>query len=84
MVVNDASADQRFENNPLVVGDPNIRFYAGAPLVTNGGEAIGTLCIIDTKPREISASDMETLQFMARQVMALLERRALELKTAKD
>ncbi len=80
MVVNDASADQRFANNPLVLGDPNIRFYAGAPLITNGGEAIGTLCIIDTRPREIAASDMETLQFMARQVMALLERRALELQ----
>lgn len=83
MVVNDASADERFAQNPLVVGHPNIRFYAGAPLITNGGEPIGTLCIIDTQPREIVASDMETLQFLARQVMALLERRAAELRSAE-
>jgi DNA-binding response OmpR family regulator len=75
MVVNDASADPRFSANPLVTGNPNIRFYAGAPLVTGNGEAIGTLCVIDAEPREISGAQIEELRFLARQVMQKLEER---------
>ena len=82
MVINDATRDERFATNPLVTGDPNIRFYAGAPLVSAGGQALGTLCVIDTQPRELDAKQVETLQFLARQVMEKLEerRRALALK----
>ncbi len=82
MVVNDAAQDTRFAGNPLVTGDPNIRFYAGAPLVTESGQALGTLCVIDMQPHELDAKQIETLQFLAKQVMAKLEerRRALALK----
>ncbi len=73
MVVPDASADPRFRDNPLVTGDPHIRFYAGAPLLTPSGEALGTLCVIDRQPRELSAKERETLSLLARQVMAQLE-----------
>ncbi len=79
MVVRDASIDPRFTANPLVTGEPNIRFYAGAPLVTSSGHALGTLCVIDSTPREVLPKDLETLQFMAAQVIALLEERAARL-----
>ncbi|RCW64440.1 GAF domain-containing protein [Pseudorhodoferax soli] len=75
MVVQDAQADPRFENNALVTGDPNIRFYAGAPLVTSAGHALGTLCVIDTVPRGITAAQMEELEFLANQVIAAMEAR---------
>ena len=74
-VVPDALDDPRFATNPLVTGDPNIRFYAGAPLVTTAGEAIGTLCVIDTQPREIAPEALEQLEFMARQVVNMMEQR---------
>lgn len=79
MVVNDATLDARFVHNPLVTGDPNIRFYAGAPLVTASGHALGTVCVIDTKPRELDAARLETLQFMAQQVVVMLEERAKKI-----
>ena len=61
LVVEDASSDQRFVDNPLVRGDPNIRFYAGFPLRGPGGHAVGTLCVIDQRPRSFSEEDIETL-----------------------
>lgn len=78
-VVNDASKDARFESNPLVVGDPSIRFYAGAPLVTSNGQALGTVCVIDREPREIAPEKLAELQFFAQQVIVMLEARAAAL-----
>lgn len=75
MVVHDATRDERFATNPLVTGDPNIRFYAGAPLVSAGGHRLGTICVIDRVPRELDAQQLETLQFLSGQVMRRLEER---------
>ena len=63
LVIPDALADERFANNPLVTGKPRIRFYAGVP-IRIGGEAIGTLCLIDTKPREPSEEELRLLEDM--------------------
>lgn len=77
LIIRDASLDPRFAENPFVVGDPKIRFYAGMPLVTSEGDSIGTLCAVDTKPRDFSAADMETLSDLAQMVMSELELRRL-------
>lgn len=58
----DAALDPRFADNPLVVGDPHIRFYIGAPLALPGGAKVGTLCLIDTQPREFDALDHALLR----------------------
>jgi sigma-B regulation protein RsbU (phosphoserine phosphatase) len=74
-VVENAAADPRFSSNPLVTGDPGIRFYAGAPLVTSTGAALGTVCVIDHEPRTLEPRQLELLQFLAQQVVARLEQR---------
>lgn len=76
LIIPDASADERFNNHPLVTGDPKIRFYAGAPLLTREGHMLGALCVVDTRPRELEAGQMADLQFMAQQVLVMLESRA--------
>ncbi|MCZ8293554.1 MAG: EAL domain-containing protein [Hylemonella sp.] len=86
MVVPDAWADSRFCDNPLVTGDPHIRFYAGAPLVMPDGQALGTLSVLDRRPREFSAVQRETLALLARQAVAQLElrKKKSELQLAVD
>ena len=75
MVVPDAHEDARFAENPLVTGAPYIRFYAGAPLRTSAGLNLGTLCIIDTKPRKLTKGDIATLADLATLVVDEIERR---------
>ncbi|MEQ8408094.1 MAG: GAF domain-containing protein [Gammaproteobacteria bacterium] len=77
--VKDAYEDPRFAENPLVIGDPNIRFYAGAPLQTREGARLGTLCVIDTKPRKLTNAQRKALQVLSDTVVAQIEyRRALQ------
>ena len=61
LVIPDALADPRFADNPLVIGEPHIRFYAGAPLALPSGAVVGTLCVIDTQPREMDPTDLAIL-----------------------
>ncbi|MDQ8164840.1 MAG: response regulator [Gemmatimonadota bacterium] len=75
MQVSDATADPRFQDNPLVTGELGIRFYAGFPLVGSGGLPIGTLCVIDKTPRQISATQLESLQSLGRLAVTQLELR---------
>jgi len=72
-LVEDATRDARFRDNPLVTGDPHIRFYAGVPVRSPGGHALGTVCVIDTAPRTLDAAQHRALQALARQAGALLE-----------
>ena len=79
-VVNDTTLDDRFSGNPLVLGEPGLRFYAGAPLLTADGLVLGTVCILDMQPRTLNEHQAHALKALARQVMAQLElRKALVL-----
>jgi GAF domain-containing protein len=73
LVVRDAREDERFRDNPLVLGEPHIVYYAGVPLCTSEGARIGTLCVIDHRPRELSDVQIRSLEALARQVVLQLE-----------
>ena len=75
LVVRDALDDVRFKDNPLVLEAPYIRFYAGAPLVTTEGFVLGTLCVLDRRPRDLEEGQIEALQALSRVVIALFEAR---------
>lgn len=75
LIVEDAAADTRFAQNPMVVGDPHIRFYAGAPLEVGSGDRLGSLCIVDNVPRTMSAAQIESLKILRDAVVNLLELR---------
>jgi signal transduction histidine kinase len=75
MIVPDARTDVRFQDNPLVIGKPNIVFYAGAPLISKDGFPLGTICVIDHKPRVLSAEQINSLKALSDQTMKLLELR---------
>jgi len=71
--VPDTLNDERFRNNPLVVSEPNVRFYAGAPLIDEEGHALGTICVIDRIPREFGHDQQAALKALSRLVLAQLE-----------
>jgi diguanylate cyclase (GGDEF)-like protein len=79
LIVSDASEDPRFRDNPLVVSEPKIRFYLGVPLRTPGGHNIGTLCVIDRRPRQPSPGQIAVMQDLARLVMDELELRQIAM-----
>jgi diguanylate cyclase (GGDEF)-like protein len=80
-VVPDAAADPRFANHPLVADSPRVRFYAGAPLITPQNYALGTLCVVDFVPRQLSEKQLDTLRILSRQAMCQLE---LNLQAMRD
>ena len=83
LIVRDALKDARFADSALVTREPHIRFYAGFPLANPEGFALGTLCAIDRRPRQLSARQKTAMQALSRQVMALLELRRVSARMAE-
>ena len=83
LVIQDALVDPRFATNPLVTCAPNIRFYAGMPLLTPAGLPLGTLCVIDHEPRELGAAQISALESLAHQVVTQMELRRVSARLAQ-
>ncbi|WP_140485650.1 GAF domain-containing sensor histidine kinase [Flavobacterium sp. GSA192] len=83
-IVQDARNDHRFYDNPLVIEEPNVVFYAGAPLVSQNGLPLGTLCVIDNKPNELSENQIKSLKALSNQAMKLLELRKKKKQLEKN
>ena len=81
--VPDAAEDARFARNPLVTGNPNIRFYAGAPLATADGHLLGTMCVLDREPRTLTGEQKRALEILGRQVVANMQLRT-DLRELKE
>jgi GAF domain-containing protein len=84
MVVGDAQKDARFQDNPLVTGEPHLRFYAGVPLTTPQGLTVGTLCVLDTKPQQLNASQLQMLELLASALMNAMDGRRHRRKGCHD
>jgi two-component system, NtrC family, sensor kinase len=82
-IVPDTRQDPRFRDNPLVVGEPRVRFYAGAPLINEDGFALGTLCVVDREPRELDEDQKNALLSLRRLALAQMELRQ-NLRLLKD
>lgn len=83
LVINDARNDVRFYDNPAVTGQPNVIFYAGVPLLNEDGIPLGTICVMDTKPKMLTASQIQSLKALSEQTMKLLELRSNKLQLEK-
>tara|TARA_R110002096_G_scaffold400978_1_gene597721 strand:- start:451 stop:1020 length:570 start_codon:yes stop_codon:yes gene_type:complete len=86
LIITDATKDIRFKDNPLVTNEPHIRFYCGMPITTGSGEQIGTLCVIDQKPREFGSNEIEIMNNLAALVnaeIAIIESANIENKLSK-
>ncbi len=82
-IVPDTLQDERFSQNPLVTGEPHVRFYAGAPLINEDGFALGTLCVVDREPRELEPEQKEAISALARLALRQMELR-MNLQLLKD
>ena len=84
MVVEDARFDERFHDNPLTTGEPNVIFYAGVPIVTEEGYALGSLCVIDRRPRTMPENKLMALQALAKLVQTYFELRKTKLELERN
>ena len=82
-IVEDARDDERFHDNPLCLSSPHVIFYAGIPLKLSDGFNIGTLCVIDHKPKKLNATQIEQLEILAHQVVNLLELRLMRIQSSE-
>lgn len=83
MVVEDARKDERFQDNPFTTGDPHVIFYAGVPLVTPNGLPLGTLCVVDDRPKTLNSNQIQQLKKLAKQTLNLLQLRRSQLELNK-
>lgn len=85
-IIEDATIDERFYDNPLVTGDPNVIFYAGMPLVNENGFPLGTICVIDDHPKKLSKKQIDSLKLLSKQVIQLFElrKKTFELKKQNE